>query len=164
MLYLLGVVCVVLAYSRLPGYMRGEAKAAIQVGIMLLMTLLSLAYTPKANRKENNFNWNPIKEVGILFACEGFATMISALKILEIRGTELGISHPWQFFWMSGGLSSFLDNAPTYLTFLSLGKSVTASMVSSSAHALSVIGLNDGSMVSTAILKAISLGFRFHGS
>ena len=45
--------------------------------------------------------------------------MIPALEILRVRGAELGIDAPWQFFWLSGSLSSFLDNAPTYLAFLS---------------------------------------------
>ncbi len=53
-----------------------------------------------------------------------FATMIPALEILRVRGAELGIAEPWQFFWLSGMLSSFLDNAPTYLTFASLAQSL----------------------------------------
>ena len=48
--------------------------------------------------------------------------MIPALIILETQGSRLGIHHPVQFFWLSGALSSFLDNAPTYLTFTSLAK------------------------------------------
>jgi hypothetical protein len=40
----------------------------------------------------------------------------------------LGITQPWQFFWVTGILSSFLDNAPTYLTFTSLAQSVTQSL------------------------------------
>ena len=48
-----------------------------------------------------------------------FATMIPAPKILRHRGGELGLSAPWHFFWAAGILSSFLDNAPTYLVFLS---------------------------------------------
>jgi Na+/H+ antiporter NhaD/arsenite permease-like protein len=48
--------------------------------------------------------------------------MIPALEILRARGDELGIRAPWQFYWLSGALSSFLDNAPTYLTFVSLAQ------------------------------------------
>ena len=51
-----------------------------------------------------------------------FLTMIPALDLLRLRGDELGVRAPWQFFWASGMLSSFLDNAPTYLTFLALGQ------------------------------------------
>src|SRR3989441_9277120 len=48
--------------------------------------------------------------------------MIPALELLRLRGGELGVRAPWQFFWAAGALSSFLDNAPTYLTFLALGQ------------------------------------------
>ena len=51
-----------------------------------------------------------------------FLTMIPALELLRLRGGELGVRAPWHFFWASGILSSFLDNAPTYLTFLALGQ------------------------------------------
>ena len=50
--------------------------------------------------------------------------MVPALEILHLRGAELGVRAPWQFFWASGILSSFLDNAPTYLTFLALAQSL----------------------------------------
>src|SRR5262249_1486516 len=47
-----------------------------------------------------------------------------ALELLRTRGGELGIRQAWQFFWATGAMSSFLDNAPTYLTFLALGQSL----------------------------------------
>jgi Na+/H+ antiporter NhaD/arsenite permease-like protein len=46
--------------------------------------------------------------------------MIPALLILNTNGSKLGVNDPWEFFWASGMLSSFLDNAPTYLTFASV--------------------------------------------
>lgn len=73
---------------------------------------------PKAPRKANGFTYGPIVEVAVLFLGI-FVTMIPALALLEARGGELGITRPWQFFLTTGGLSSVLDNAPTYLTFLS---------------------------------------------
>jgi Na+/H+ antiporter NhaD/arsenite permease-like protein len=48
--------------------------------------------------------------------------MIPALAILEARGGELGLTQPWHYFWLTGILSSFLDNAPTYLTFTALAQ------------------------------------------
>jgi Na+/H+ antiporter NhaD/arsenite permease-like protein len=51
-----------------------------------------------------------------------FLTMIPALELLHARGGELGVREPGQFFWATGILSSFLDNAPTYLTFLALAQ------------------------------------------
>ena len=58
----------------------------------------------------------PIIEVAVLFAGI-FITMIPALAILNVKGKTLGVDTPAEFFWASGILSSFLDNAPTYLTF-----------------------------------------------
>jgi Na+/H+ antiporter NhaD/arsenite permease-like protein len=82
---------------------------------------LSLWRTPRAIRRANGFTAYPIVEVAVLFAGI-FLTMIPALELLRLRGGELGVRAPWHFFWASGILSSFLDNAPTYLTFLALGQ------------------------------------------
>ena len=49
-----------------------------------------------------------------------FVTMVPALRVPGGAGRGLGVTKPWQFFWASGALSSFLDNAPTYLTFATL--------------------------------------------
>ena len=84
--------------------------------------LLSLRTTAAAIHSDNQFSWLPIREVAILFAGI-FVTMIPALAIL--RAGEHGALHgvialaqdPKDYFWLTGGLSSFLDNAPTYLTF-----------------------------------------------
>ena len=64
---------------------------------------------------------SPMVEVAVLFFGI-FLTMIPALELLRVRGGELGVREPWQFFWAAGSLSSFLDNAPTYLAFLALGQ------------------------------------------
>ena len=82
---------------------------------------LSLWRTPRALRRANGFTAYPIVEVAVLFAGI-FLTMIPALELLRLRGGELGVREPWHFFWASGLLSSFLDNAPTYPTFLALGQ------------------------------------------
>jgi Na+/H+ antiporter NhaD/arsenite permease-like protein len=85
------------------------------------MSGLSLWLTPRRIRRDNGFSAGPMLEVAVLFAGI-FATMIPALDLLRLRGDELGVRTPWQFFWATGALSSFLDNAPTYLTFLALGQ------------------------------------------
>jgi Na+/H+ antiporter NhaD/arsenite permease-like protein len=95
--------------------------------IMVLMIGLSLGFTKKELRAENKFTFYPISEVAILFAGI-FVTMVPLLALLEEQGASFGITQPWQFFWLTGGLSSFLDNAPTYLTFTSLAESVTRSI------------------------------------
>lgn len=93
-------------------------------GVLLLMAALSMAFTPRTLREANAFTWFPIQEVVILFIGI-FLTMIPCLKILQ-AGTngELAfiikaVREPIHYFWVTGLLSAFLDNAPTYLTFLS---------------------------------------------
>ena len=89
--------------------------------LMIHMTILSWIIGPKAVRQMNRFSWAPIVEVIILFAGI-FITMVPALMLLKQHALAFGISKPWQFFWMTGLLSGFLDNAPTYLTFLTLAQ------------------------------------------
>ena len=84
--------------------------------VMLAVSALSLASTSRAIREANRFTFHAIAEVAALFAGI-FLTMLPALDILRARGRDLGLVEPWQFFWATGLLSSFLDNAPTYLTF-----------------------------------------------
>ncbi|HEX9052776.1 MAG TPA: sodium:proton antiporter [Anaeromyxobacter sp.] len=95
----------------------------VQEAGMLAIAGLAWATTPRALRAENGFGFAPIVEVAALFAGI-FATMIPALAVLNARGAALGIGARWQFFWATGLLSSFLDNAPTYLTFASVGSGV----------------------------------------
>jgi Na+/H+ antiporter NhaD/arsenite permease-like protein len=91
-------------------------------GLILLMGGLSLALTPRALRRENEFSWAPIKEVAFLFAGI-FATIIPVLAILRageqgaLAWLIRGVTTPAHYFWTAGALSSVLDNAPTYLSF-----------------------------------------------
>lgn len=117
--------------------------------VMIVMTVLSLRAAPREARAANGFTWGPILEVAILFAGI-FVTMVPALALLEARGDELGLTAPWQFFVVTGGLSSMLDNAPTYLTFLSTAQALELTP--------DVVG------VPTAFLTAISLGAVFMGA
>ena len=89
--------------------------------VMVALAAVSLWRTPREIRRANGFTSYPIVEVAVLFFGI-FLTMIPALELLRLRGGELGVRAPWQFFWATGALSSFLDNAPTYLTFLALGQ------------------------------------------
>jgi Na+/H+ antiporter NhaD/arsenite permease-like protein len=117
--------------------------------VMVAAAILSVWKTPPGVREENEFTYHPIEEVAILFAGI-FATMIPALLILKARGGELGVTSPAHFFWASGALSSFLDNAPTYLTFFSLAQGLGGERL--------VAG------VSRPILRAISAGSVFMGA
>ena len=116
---------------------------------MVALAAASLRATPKPIRRDNEFTFGPITEVAVLFFGI-FFTMIPALELLRLRGAELGVQEPWQFFWMSGALSSFLDNAPTYLTFLALGQGLKL--------ANEVVG------VPATILAAVSMGSVFMGA
>jgi Na+/H+ antiporter NhaD/arsenite permease-like protein len=116
---------------------------------LVVMASLSLATTKKSWRAENRFTYGPIIEVAILFAGI-FVTMVPALLLLGARGGALGIEKPWQFFWLTGGLSSLLDNTPTYLTFFSL------------AQGLGLKGAVAG--MPEAVLKAVSAGAVFMGA
>ncbi|MFO1462762.1 MAG: sodium:proton antiporter [bacterium] len=88
---------------------------------MVAMALASWLFTPHLLRVENSFTFSPIVEVAVLFAGI-FVTMCPALILLAEHGREFGLQHPAQFFWVTGALSSFLDNAPTYLTFFSIAQ------------------------------------------
>jgi len=109
-LWLVGVILAV-------AFLHEPAREAAIIGLVIL----SLWQTPAEIRRANGFTYYPIVEVAVLFFGI-FLTMIPALEILRLRGGELGVREPWQFFWVTGMLSSFLDNAPTYLTFLALGQ------------------------------------------
>ncbi len=85
---------------------------------LVACTAASMQLTTKQTRTRNAFTMTPILEVAILFLGI-FVTMIPALALLNARAHALGVTRPWQFFLLSGALSSVLDNAPTYLTFLS---------------------------------------------
>jgi len=96
---------------------------SFQIMALAVLAVLSYRCTPTHVHQRNHFNFHPIIEVAILFAGI-FAAMIPALLILEAQGQGFGVDRSWQFFWLTGSLSSFLDNAPTYLTFTSLAKGV----------------------------------------
>ena len=111
--------------------------------VIVLLALASLRLTPRRIRADNGFSAPPMIEVAVLFAGI-FLTMIPALDLLRLRGNELGVREPWQFFWATGMLSSFLDNAPTYLTFLALGQGLRL--------APEIVGVPE------SVLAAISVG------
>lgn len=86
--------------------------------IMASAAAASYLTTGKRIHEANRFNFEPIKEVALLFAGI-FATMIPALDWLQLNAGRVGLSGPGVFYWGCGLLSSVLDNAPTYLSFLS---------------------------------------------
>lgn len=87
--------------------------------LMVAAALASLRATSAKIYRHNDFSYAPIREVAILFIGI-FSTMTPALGWLEQNAPRLHVSSPGQFYFTSGSLSSILDNAPTYLTFLKM--------------------------------------------
>ena len=136
---------------------------------IIMMGLLSLKLTKQAIRKENEFSWFPIKEVAYLFAGI-FMTIIPALVILKagekgsMAAIIMAVDTPNQFFWITGVLSSFLDNAPTYLTFFNtaLGKLGLTEPMIREAFAAGTISTSFPEF--EKLLVGISLGAVFMGA
>jgi Na+/H+ antiporter NhaD/arsenite permease-like protein len=150
----------------LPGdeHDRQALANAIQVLGMLGLALASLAATSKRIREENRFTWNPIAEVAVLFAGI-FATMVPALMLLEASAKTLPIREAWHYFWATGILSSFLDNAPTYLTFASAASGLLGTNPDHLNELIDARVLLDGHALSgEMLLIAISLGAVFMGA
>ena len=91
--------------------------ALIEIVLILAAAFLSFKTTSPEIRRKNHFTWGAIEEVAVLFVGI-FITMQPALMILKTMGSQLGITKPLEMFWATGILSSFLDNTPTYLVFL----------------------------------------------
>ncbi|MDO5417905.1 MAG: sodium:proton antiporter [Lachnospiraceae bacterium] len=127
--------------------------AVIEIAIILLAAFLSFRTTDKEIRRKNHFTWGAIREVAVLFVGI-FITMQPALMILKAKGAGLGITEPFQMFWVTGALSSFLDNTPTYLVFLT-----TAGSLGFTEGIATTLG-----MVSVPVLTAISCGAVFMGA
>ena len=89
--------------------------------VLFTILFLSVITTGRKVRKLNHFSWEPITEVAILFIGI-FVTMTPALLYLNENAASLGITEPMQFFFASGVLSSFLDNAPTAVAFHTVAK------------------------------------------
>lgn len=129
--------------------------AIFEVIVILLAAFLSIKTTKKEVRAANNFTWDAIQEVAVLFIGI-FITMIPALMILKAQGASLGLRHPAQFFWITGALSSFLDNTPTYLVFLT---TACASSLKGSGMITTTLG-----QIPQIFLMAISAGAVFMGA
>ena len=143
-----------IAPLRLQGALNAVWLALVALAVALLrapwrelaivaLAAISFWRTPPAIRRANGVTAQPMIEVAVLFFGI-FLTMIPALELLRARGGELGVREPWQFFWVTGALSSLLDNAPTYLTFLALAQGLHMTD--------EVVGVTD------VVLAAISVG------
>lgn len=127
--------------------------ALIEVVIILVAAFLSFKTTSVEIRRKNHFTWGAIQEVAVLFVGI-FITMQPALMILKANGASLGLNKPFEMFWATGCLSSFLDNTPTYLVFLT-----TAGALGFTEGMPTILGT-----VPVAMLEAISCGAVFMGA
>ena len=141
--------------------------------LIVVMGLLSLRVTPFSGelRQANEFSWEPIEEVAKVFAGI-FITIIPALAILKagengvLRGLIGAIKEPMHYFWITGTLSSFLDNAPTYLTFFNtaLGKLHLTEAMVPEILSTPFDSLPKDHQIFVNLLTAISVGAVFMGA
>lgn len=124
--------------------------------IMLAAAVASYLTTHRDVHEANDFNFHPVQEVGWLFIGI-FLTMLPALDLLK-GGEGIQLQTPLQFYFASGLLSAFLDNAPTYLTFLAAEMGTHHLDIGNPAHVAEFV-VKDG-----PFLIAVSLGAVFFGA
>jgi Na+/H+ antiporter NhaD/arsenite permease-like protein len=133
-----------------------ESQNLVRDALIVVVALVSLKLTPAEHREANGFSWEPIREVAKLFAGI-FVCIIPMLAMLSAgpRGafdwmlalTSTGdTTHNLAYFWLSGMLSSFLDNAPTYLMFFELAGGDARELMGPLAGTLAAISLGASSM------------------
>lgn len=120
--------------------------------VLAAIAIVSLAITGRDTRRANNFSWEPITEVAVLFIGI-FATMTPALLYLNENASTLGLVQPWQFYYGTGALSQFLDNAPTAVAFHTVATGLP--------H---IEGVEYVANVPETLLSAIALGAVFFGA
>lgn len=135
------------------GHVKLTYPALIEIVMILASAALSFKTTPVSVREANHFTWGAIREVAVLFIGI-FITMQPALMLLKEYGASLGLDTPFQMFWVTGALSSFLDNTPTYLVFLT-----TACTMGAASGLVTALGT-----VPAQMLTAISCGAVFMGA
>ncbi|MBM4075775.1 MAG: sodium:proton antiporter, partial [Planctomycetes bacterium] len=159
---LAGIVAIIYCSGRGLGNGGQPWPWGVSEGAMAIVALLSYLATSKSVREKNRFGFGPILEVAVLFSGI-FITMIPALAILNVHGKSLGVSTPVQFFWVTGILSSFLDNAPTYLTFAVTACGIHGVNTEQGAYLAEFLNL-PAETRSIELLAAISCGAVFMGA
>lgn len=124
--------------------------------IMIAAAAVSYFTTNRDVHEANDFSFHPVEEVAWLFVGI-FLTMLPALDMLK-GGDGIALHTPMQFYLASGTLSAFLDNAPTYLTFLAAEMGSHHLDVGNPAHVAEFVVKNG------QFLLAVSLGAVFFGA
>jgi Na+/H+ antiporter NhaD/arsenite permease-like protein len=125
--------------------------------VLLAAAYASYRLTNRDIHAANHFTFGPIKEVAWLFAGI-FATMVPVLDYLTLHAGGLGLSQPLQFYWVTGALSSVLDNAPTYLAFLAVAFGIKEMSVDHPAEVAAYLEQHP------IFVIAVSLGAVFFGA
>ncbi len=113
-LLLLAVISVIVARGAGIGTAGTPWPFGPQEAALALLALLSYQTTPRSLHHSNHFSLRPMAAVAIVFFGI-FTAMTAPLLLLNAHAADMGITAAWQYFWVSGGLSSTLDTAPTYL-------------------------------------------------
>lgn len=151
------------------GYTANLVMKYLREIVLVLIILGSIFTTKKDIRIANNYSWSPIIEVAALFLGI-FITMTPALLFLQEHAASLGLDKPWQFYYATGALSSFLDNAPTALAFHSVASGLPESIAAANANIVDGLLNFNGNEISfiarvpETLLKAISIGSVFFGA
>lgn len=158
-IFLIGVVLAVafLNENIIPFFKTSNYWSFLREGTIILMGILSLAFTAQKTRRLNHFNWEPIEEVAYLFIGI-FITMVPALEYLKIHAGDIGINTPQLFYYATGALSGFLDNTPTAVTFYSLEVGMVQQFPLMIKNVTTVAGIPEATMI------AISTASVFFGA
>jgi Na+/H+ antiporter NhaD/arsenite permease-like protein len=130
-----------------------QSPLFLREAVIIITTAASYFSTKKTIHTQNQFSFHPIQEVAILFAGI-FATMVPALELLRERAETMTTLTPGFFYWNTGILSSFLDNAPTYVSFFSVatgnadpaGNIPLLDLLATPSFAHSVIAISSGAV------------------
>jgi Na+/H+ antiporter NhaD/arsenite permease-like protein len=160
-LFLAGILATIIFVAPLVDDHGHERYPGLKEVLMFGIAAAAYVTTSGSNREKNKFSFGPIIEVAVLFAGI-FITMVPALEILNVKGEHLGLdkNQEWHFFWAAGALSSFLDNAPTYLTFAATAAGMEH--VPTEGRYLADFLAKGG--IAPALLAAISCGAVFMGA
>jgi len=123
----------------------------LREAVIVLIAVISYYFTPRCHRESNNFTWNPILEVAFLFFGI-FVTMVPCILYLDSHAHSIGVNQPYQYYYYSGIVSSFLDSAPASVIFHSL------------AVSLRTLSGDNIAGIPEVILKGICMGSVFFGS
>jgi Na+/H+ antiporter NhaD/arsenite permease-like protein len=156
---LLGIIVTIVAAGRAAALGRPWGQNIRELCIVLL-GLFGYFAGSRERRAKNVFTFGPIVEVAVLFAAI-FVTMTPVLEMLNAwaQRPDFALSKPSHFFWATGGLSSVLDNAPTYLAF-----AASAAGLQGVAPHGAYIGALALDPTAAKLLAAISTGAVFMGA